>query len=71
MQLMNPLMPAVKASMVKTLRDALQIVEAIPERRDCAACDFWHGGQCQRWNAVPPAEVQAAGCEAFVSTVPF
>lgn len=68
---MTPLMPAEKASMLKTLRDALEIVQTLPTRRDCAACDHWAGSLCSRWNAAPPAEVLPVGCDAFESSVPF
>lgn len=65
------LMPAVKASMARTLRQALEIIESLPTRHDCGACDHFIDGRCKHWNAVPPPEAQAAGCDAFVSTIPF
>jgi hypothetical protein len=68
---MTPLMPQVKASMLRTLSDAIEIVRGLPERRDCEACDHLVNGVCRRWSAAPPAKVLPVGCDAFESTIPF
>jgi DNA repair protein RadD len=44
--------------------------------RACWSCSYWSDvaapGTCRRWDATPPAEVQAAGCETWVEDdLPF
>jgi hypothetical protein len=57
--------------MLETLQEALAIVQALPATTPCRLCDYWQSDACSRWGAVPPADVQAAGCDEWVDEIPF
>lgn len=51
-----------------------RLVEALPERRHCVACDRFMGATnpwCNHWGAEVPAEAQAHGCDQWVPSIPF
>lgn len=67
------LTPSRKQSMAATLREALTIIEQLPESRTCRLCDRFTeaGSYCAYWNAEVPAEAIEAGCDEFDEGVPF
>lgn len=58
---------------LKTAAESLlKWLEGVPDARSCETCEHWERGRCRLANAVPPAEVQAVGCEMWkFDGVPF
>jgi hypothetical protein len=45
------------------LRSGLDKLEAV--NVSCASCSAFNSGRCKVYDAVPPADVQRSGCEAW------
>lgn len=55
---------------IDLFRRELKTLEAI--KISCANCDHFATGQCKKFQAVPPAEVQAVGCDEYeYDEIPF
>lgn len=55
---------------LELLRKELARVEEI--KVQCASCLHWERGTCTKYNATPPADVQASGCDEWHwDDVPF
>lgn len=65
------LTPIKKAEMLEVLQKAISIVTNLPEATPCKSCDHWDKGQCAKFGAVPPADVQETGCPEWVDGIPF
>lgn len=65
--------PYQKKEMCQTLRDALAIVEALPEDRSCRLCEHFEElrGYCSEWRSNVPSDARAQGCERWESDIPF
>lgn len=49
--------------------EAVRLEAIVPK---CASCKHYEGVHCMEFNAVPPPDVQAIGCEAWQwDSVPF
>lgn len=60
--------PLKKREMVQGLKSLLIFFEAMPEQHSCGTCEHWLAGKCSLAAAVPPADVQAEGCELWKLT---
>lgn len=50
---------------MQMLRSLLgKAIDSIPVQKSCFSCLSWDG-KCQKYDAVPPADVQANGCPAW------
>lgn len=57
-------------TMIQLFRRELRTLEAI--KIHCGNCDHFATGQCKKFQAVPPAEVQAVGCNEYeYDEIPF
>lgn len=67
------LTPPRKERMQDAFLQALRYLETLPTGTPCSECLHWVIGDasCDRWGAVPPADVQQTGCEAWAEGVPF
>lgn len=63
--------PQEQTRMLRTLRDAIKIVESFEVKKDCASCEYWDGA-CTKFGSTPPEHVQKKGCEHWASDqIPF
>lgn len=62
--------PAQKAQAIKTLRNAIEIIEATQPQTPCSTCDGFKDKHCVEWGAVVPPDAQAAGCDRWFA-IPF
>ncbi len=63
--------PHVRREWLNSLRKISNFLESTEVQRSCGSCEHWDG-RCRLAGAVPPSEVQAEGCEAWVLTqAPF
>ena len=54
-----------RAQAIRTLEEAIAHLRSLPVKRSCSDCRMWRGGVCDAAQAVPPADVQASGCELW------
>ena len=58
-----------------TNTEARRIIEALKDMgawRNCANCSYWqHPHGCILFQAMPPQEILAAGCEKHSDLIPF
>ena len=57
--------PHRKQSLLSALETFRQLVEGLPVQKSCSTCQHFSAPACTRWNAQPPADIQAVGCEAW------
>lgn len=48
---------------IEVFRRELRMLESI--KINCGNCKHFHSAKCYKFDAVPPAEVQAIGCDEY------
>ena len=57
--------------LIRSARQALLALEALPVLTPCPECDLYRNGWCERWKAAIPPDAQPDGCAEWVETIPF